>query len=248
MPRRGGSWLFTTKSPEMPGTHSIDIEEEKSGKAKTFKFLTIEKHILLVGSRIKSSHGKWQVGLLIEHSSAIVHDSWYEHLIKWLPVQIIVFVENGANWKHKYHWLYVLVMSCSSPVTVTSITEYLYKFLARLINTYKLPNPWNVNNWIFFTMVILQQQKLGIYRHYWPHDWFHCKLHPTWRFLTTWKIYLEKFDLFYILRVDFKCTRSSKVCWFNKLFAAMIPWKCYKMIAIEKVYQNSNSEAMKPTY
>ena len=155
MPIQGGSWLFTTKSPEMPGTHSIDIEEEKSEKAKTFKFLMIEKHILPVGSRIKSSHGKWQVGLLIEHSSAIVHDSWYEHLIKWLPVQIIVFVENGANWKHKYHWLYVLVMSCSSPVTVTSITEYLYKFLARLINTYKLPNPWNVNNWIFFTMVIL---------------------------------------------------------------------------------------------
>ena len=93
-----------------------------------------------------------------------------------------------------------------------------------------------------------QQQKLGIYWHYWPHDWFHCKLHPTWRFLTTWKIYLERFDLFYILRVDFKCTRSSKVCWFNKLFASMIPWKCYKMIAVEKVYQNSNSEAMKPTH
>ena len=105
MPLRGGSWLFTTKSPEVPGTHSIGIEEEKSGKAKTFKFLTIEKHILPVGSRIKSSHGKWQVGLLIEHSSAIVLDSWYEHLIKWLPVQIIVFVENGANWKHKYHWI-----------------------------------------------------------------------------------------------------------------------------------------------
>ena len=105
MPLRGGSWLFTTKPPEVPGTHSIGIEEEKSGKAKTFKFLTIEKHILPVVSRIKSSHGKWQVGLLIEHSSAIVLDSWYEHLIKWLPVQIIVFVENGANWKHKYHWI-----------------------------------------------------------------------------------------------------------------------------------------------
>ena len=151
---------------------------------------------------------------------------------------------NDCRFKSSFLWKTV-------PTENTSITEYLYKFLARLINTYKLPNPWNVNNWIFFyhgNTFWKQQQKLGIYWHYWPHDWFHCKLHPTWRFLTTWKICLEKFDLFYILRVDFKCTRSSKVCWFNKLFASMIPWKCYKMIAVEKVYQNSNSEAMKPTY
>ena len=133
------------------------------------------------------------------------------------------------DWQFKSSFLWKTV-----PTENTSITEYLCGFLARLINTFKPPNPWNVNNSkVFFhgnTFWKMQQKPEAYTDIIGLRDWLHCKLCSTWSFLTTWKnLFREICQRLYILRVDVKCTRSSKVCLVNKLFAAMLPWMCYKM-------------------